>query len=160
MSKTPLPKQVTKDLMKLDEEEFIKFLTRLSQTLNAMDKKPPGWKSFINRMVNLEDVKERSRYPTYPILSKNVYLEMLGDLIPEARAATMLKNKESSALIAYQGAQWEHVVKMYLKSFTEQETRETRLELSPSTQTTATTKPKRSIMDRILLRKPKGDIEH
>ena len=151
--------EVKKNIMALDEKDFIKFLTRLAQTLNAVDKKPPGWKSFINRMVNLEDVKERSRYPTYPILAKNVYLEMLGDLIPEARAATMLKNKESSALIAYQGEQWEHVVKMYLKSFTEQETRETRLELSPSTPAT-TVKPKRSLVDRIFLRKPKGEIEH
>jgi hypothetical protein len=54
-------------------------------------------------MTDLKVINERSRFPTYPLVRLQVYLRLLGYMIPEAEACLDWADEEAHTMISYKG---------------------------------------------------------
>jgi len=66
----------------------------------------------ITRLINVRDILERSRFPTYPLLAKQVYLRLIAKYNPNAYPCRDWADLEAKALIAYKGLNWDAYVEM------------------------------------------------
>ena len=108
-----LPKtvQVTKEKEKLigffkqlDMQTLTGVAEAISMMVRAFEGKPIEKDDIITRLINVKKIWERSRFPTYPLLRKQVYLRLLkwkyGDM---AEACEVWADFEAEALISYKG---------------------------------------------------------
>lgn len=75
----------------------------LSMMVRAFEGKPIDAQDIISKLTNVKNILERSRFPTYPLLGKQVYLRLIGKNIKGCKSFTEWADYEAEALIAYKG---------------------------------------------------------
>lgn len=80
--------------------------------VNALEGRPIEAEDVISKLINLKNKMERSRFPTYPLLAKQVYLRLIARYNPQADSCKEWADYESEALIAYKGLNWDAYVEM------------------------------------------------
>lgn len=93
-------------------EEIKKMLEILSMEIRAFEGKPIEPDDVITRLINIKNKMERSRFPTYPLLAKQVYLRLIAKYNKNATACKDWADMEAEALIAYKGLNWDAYVEM------------------------------------------------
>jgi len=73
----------------------------------ALEGKSIDESSVVTKLVDIKNILERSRFPTYPLLAKQVYLRLIAFYNPQAQACKQWADFEAEALIAYKGLNWE-----------------------------------------------------
>jgi hypothetical protein len=103
-------KEIAPPPTKEEMENFAKLLSMLVRATKGQAIDP---ETMIQKMVDVRNRDERSRFPTYPIVARQVYLR-LGAKIFGASANCLedWANAISSTMIAYKGQQWKDVVDM------------------------------------------------
>lgn len=85
-------------------EEKPKELDELYKIIRVFQGLPPESDTAISQLINMKSLLERSRFPTYPLIARQVYLRLLnwyyGDM---AEACKMWADYEAEALIEYKG---------------------------------------------------------
>lgn len=71
--------------------------------VNAFRGRPPGEKEHIDKLVNLDKILERSRFPTYPILREQVYCRLVSHLNQNYKSYEDYADFMAEALIQYKG---------------------------------------------------------
>ena len=95
-----------------DELEFKKRMRRIVLIIKAGRGEPIDPDSVITQLTDIKNVLERTRFPTYPMLGKHVYLRLIADMNTNAKACYKWSEKEASALISYKGQSRAEVVEM------------------------------------------------
>lgn len=115
MEESDLAKQITVSLEDKEKEQLLKFFQKLdkqtlkataeaiSMMVRAFEGKPIEPDDIITRLTNVKNILERSRFPTYPLLAKQVYLRLIAKYNPQAYACKDWANLEAEALIEYRG---------------------------------------------------------
>jgi len=88
---------------KLDTSLLKSTAEALSMFARAFEGKPVEPENIIKTLIDHKNLMERSRFPTYPLLSKQVYLRLIAIIHPEAKACEAWANLEAHALIQYKG---------------------------------------------------------
>jgi len=130
MSKTKLEHELTKDelediqrISEWDKEKVKQFAEALSMMIRAFEGKPIEPDDIISKFTNIKNLLERSRFPTYVLLQKQVYLRLIALKNPAARSLEKWATKEAEALISYKGKSREEYVDT-MKSQAARETQE------------------------------------
>ena len=87
----------------LDTKMVASAWKAISMMVRAFDGKPIEPEDIITRFTNIKNILERSRFPTYPLLAKQVYLRLIAEYNPQAKACEKWANLEAEALISYKG---------------------------------------------------------
>ena len=107
--------QASVDLEEEEKKELIKFFEKLdtitlastakaiSMMVRAFEGKPIEPEDIISKMTNIKNILERSRFPTYPLLAKQVYLRLIALYNPQAKSCEDWADLEAEALISYKG---------------------------------------------------------
>jgi len=107
-----------------EKEELLKFFEKLdtnmlkslaeaiSMMVRAFEGRPVEPEDIITRLTNVKNILERSRFPTYPLLAKQVYLRLIALYAPEAYPCRDWADLEAQALISYKGLSREEYVEM------------------------------------------------
>lgn len=127
VQKTTEPEQKPDTTLKLQEDEkkaLLGFFEKqdlemlkttaqaISMFVNALEGRPIEAEDIITRLINVKNKMERSRFPTYPLLAKQVYLRLIAHYNPQGEACKEWADYESEALIAYKGLNWDAYVEM------------------------------------------------
>lgn len=100
-------------LVDADEQEKIKlWLQNLSMLDRALDGKPIEPTDIISGLINLKDIRERSRFPTILDVKAQTYKRLLAEKIPECKAFEEWANQEAHALISLKGESRKEGVEM------------------------------------------------
>jgi hypothetical protein len=86
-----------------DNKDFLEKAKRIAMIVRAIDGQNVDNTGIAETLIDITDVKERSRYPTYAILSLIVYLENIASFNKNAQACKNWANTLSKALIGYKG---------------------------------------------------------
>lgn len=104
--------------VELTEEELKEIQTDKAQTVeekvkqvalmfyyfeNSFRGRKPGEREPIDKLVNLDNIVERSRFPTYPILREQVYCRLVAFLNPNYKSYEKYADLMAQALIEYKG---------------------------------------------------------
>lgn len=107
-----------------EKQELIKFFEKLdtgmlksvaeaiSMMVRAFEGKPIEPEDIITRLTNVKNILERSRFPTYPLLAKQVYLRLIAFYNPQASPCKQWADFEAEALIEYKGQGRDEYVEM------------------------------------------------
>jgi len=110
-----LAKQETVQLTKRERKELVGFFEQLdnrmlksvfeaiSMMVRAFEGKPIEPQDIITKLTNVKNILERSRFPTYPLLAKQVYLRLIAKYNPQASPCKDWADLEAEALISYKG---------------------------------------------------------
>ena len=96
----------------MNKDEIKEIAGTISLLMKAIDGSPIEPDDIIRELINLKDIRERSRFPTYPILAKNVYLRLISKYHPEAKACLDYADHEAHTLISYKGESRKEAVEM------------------------------------------------
>lgn len=96
-------KELLKFFEKLDTELLASTAKAISMMVRAFEGKPIEPQDIITKLTNIKNILERSRFPTYPLLAKQVYLRLVKEYHPECEAFEKWANLEAEALISYKG---------------------------------------------------------
>lgn len=99
------------DVLK-DKEAFVQFTESMSMLIRAFEGRPIDAKDIITSLTNIKNILERSRFPTYPLLAKQVYLRLITKYVPEAGSCEVWANLEAESLISYKGQSRAEYVEM------------------------------------------------
>lgn len=80
-----------------------KDLATISKLIRVLEGKPLEDDTIIKSLTNPKEILERSRFMTYPLLQKNVYLRLVATKHPELKSFREWANYEAKALISYKG---------------------------------------------------------
>ena len=104
---TEQPQADTKEmsgLLNLPEKELKKQLQALSDIMKVFDGKSLEGEDLISFNTNLKDIKERTRFLTFPLLKENVYFRLHEELYPEiAQSGKYYADTVATSLISYKG---------------------------------------------------------
>lgn len=104
--------QLLKFFADLDKPMLKATAEAISMMVRAFEGKPIDPEDIITRLTNVKNILERSRFPTYPLLAKQVYLRLIAKYNPQAKACEDWANLEAQALISYKGQSREEYVEM------------------------------------------------
>jgi len=104
--------QLLTQFSKFDKDTLKSTFEAISMMVRAFDGKAVEPDDVITRLINVKHTWERSRFPTYIIVARQVYLRLLAKYHPEATACAEWADLEAEALIPYKGDNWEYYVKM------------------------------------------------
>jgi len=104
-------KQLKADL-KTQETDIKVVASRISMLVKAFEGRPIEPDDIITRLTNVKNILERSRFPTYPLLAKQVYLRLIKMYIPEADSCQQWADREAESLISYKGLSRSEYVEM------------------------------------------------
>ena len=96
-------KQLLKFFEKQDTEVLKNTAKAISMMVRAFEGKPIEPEDIITKMTNIKNILERSRFPTYPLVAKQVYLRLITEYHPECKAFAKWADLEAEALISYKG---------------------------------------------------------
>lgn len=88
------------DLETLSDDD-LETLSKLMRVLDGESPNPPD--EIITSLTNPKNILERTRFPTHPLLQKNVYLRLVAAKHPELTAFKEWADSEAEALISYKG---------------------------------------------------------
>jgi len=93
-----------KPIAETTKEEMKAFATELSMLVRATKGLPVEPEEWFSKLINVKNPDERSRFPTYPIIARQVSLRLLHEQFGEkAEACKTWADLEASCLIAYKG---------------------------------------------------------
>jgi len=95
--------ELLKFFEKLDSDMLRSLAEAISMMVRAFEGKPIEPEDIITRLTNVKNILERSRFPTYPLLAKQVYLRLIALYAPEAYPCRDWADLEAQALISYKG---------------------------------------------------------
>jgi len=104
--------QLLTQFSKFDKDTLKSTFEAISMMVRAFDGKAVEPDDVITRLINVKHTWERSRFPSYIIVARQVYLRLLADTHPEATACKEWADYEAEALIPYKGENWDYYVKM------------------------------------------------
>jgi len=107
MTETELAELI--EIMSKQDKSSLEFL---SMIVRAFDGRAIDSDDVITRLINVKNLMERSRYPTYPQVGLQVYLRLVAHYAPEAEPCKEWADTLSHALIAYKGENWKAYVEM------------------------------------------------
>ena len=87
-------------------------LNTIRKLMRALDGQSIEDGDIITKLTNPKDITERTRFVTFPILQKNVYLRIVASKHPELYAFREWADSEAHALISYKGKGREEYVDM------------------------------------------------
>lgn len=87
-------------------------LNMIRKVMRALDGLPIEDGDIITKLTNPKDITERTRFTTFPLLQKNVYLRLVAAYYPELKAFREWADSEAHALISYKGKGREEYVEM------------------------------------------------
>lgn len=105
-------KQLLAFFEKLDKDLLKGVAEAISMMVRAFEGRPVEPEDVISRLTNVKNILERSRFPTYPLLAKQVYLRLIAEFHPECKAFAKWADREAEALISYKGLSREEYVEM------------------------------------------------
>jgi len=108
----PERKELLKFFEKLDTKMLKSTATAISMMVRAFEGRPIEPDDIITRLTNVKNILERSRFPTYPLLAKQVYLRLIKMYVPEADSCQQWADLEAEALISYRGQSRSEYVEM------------------------------------------------
>jgi len=89
---------------KADPKQSKMFLELISMQVRAFEGRPVDPEDVYTRLTNVKNILERSRFPTYTLIAKQVYLRLLrwkyGDV---AQVCKEWADLEAESLISYKG---------------------------------------------------------
>lgn len=103
------------DLTESEKQELLKFFSSqdlpvlkasaeaIMMLVRAFNGLAPEPSDVISKLIDVKNPMERSRFPTFPILQRQVYLRLVAAIHPEARSCKLWADDEASALIQYKG---------------------------------------------------------
>lgn len=97
---------------KLDIGMLKTTATAISMMVRAFEGKPIEEDTVVSKLVDIKDIMQRSRFPTYPLIAKQVYLRLIALYNPNAYACKDWADLEAKALIAYKGQNWDAWIEM------------------------------------------------
>ncbi|MDH7607703.1 MAG: hypothetical protein QHH12_08140 [Candidatus Bathyarchaeota archaeon] len=97
---------------KLDLDTLKITAQAIAMMVRAFEGQPIEPEDVISRLTNIKNLLERSRFPTYPLLAKQVYLRLIALYNPQAYACRDWADLEAEALISYKGQSREEYVEM------------------------------------------------
>jgi hypothetical protein len=86
-----------------EEAEFRRDMREISGMVRSARGEPLDNDTAITQLTDVKNLMERSRFPTYPLLGKQVVLRLMASTFPEAKAALEWADDEAHALIGYKG---------------------------------------------------------
>jgi hypothetical protein len=119
-----LAKQVSVELTDKEKQELLKLFEQMdtetlkatfeaiSMMVRAFEGRPIEPQDIITRLTNVKNILERSRFPTYPLLAKQVYLRLIALYNPQAYPCKDWADLEAEALISYKGQSRAEYVEM------------------------------------------------
>jgi len=113
-------KQLKADL-KTQETDIKVVASRISMLVKAFEGRPIEPDDIITRLTNVKNILERSRFPTYPLLAKQVYLRLIAKYVPEADSCLQWADREAEALISYRGQSRSEYVEMTRAAYAQEE---------------------------------------
>lgn len=91
-------------------QRFAEELSMLVRGTRGQTIDPEDW---FSKLINMRDKDERSRFPTYPMVARQVALRLSKKMYPEiAQASEDLANLYASGLIGYKGLARKEAVEM------------------------------------------------
>jgi len=105
-------KQLLTFFEKLDTSILKNVAEALSMMVRAFDGRPIEPDDIITKLVNVKDITERSNFPTYPLLAKQVYLRLIALYNPQGYPCKDWADFEARALTSYKGLSREQYVEM------------------------------------------------
>ena len=87
-------------------------LNMIRKLMRALDGQSIEDGDVITKLTNPADITERTRFVTFPVLQKNVYLRIVASKHPELKAFRDWADREAHALISYKGKGREEYVEM------------------------------------------------
>lgn len=116
LAEAALTSQERDKLLKFFETLDTKMLRNtaeaISMMVRAFEGKPIEPDDIITRLTNVKNILERSRFPTYPLLAKQIYLRLIAKYNPQAKACKDWADLEAEALISYKGQSRAEYVEM------------------------------------------------
>ena len=109
---TEQEKKQLKTVLKTQETDIKVVASRISMLVKAFEGRPIEPDDIITRLTNVKNILERSRFPTYPLLAKQVYLRLIKMYIPEADSCQQWADREAESLISYRGQSRSEYVEM------------------------------------------------
>jgi len=103
-------KELLEFFSKQDKEMLIATASAISMMVRAFEGKAIEPQDIITRFTNIKNILERSRFPTYPLLAKQVYLRLIAEYNPNASACKKWADFEAEGLISYKGLSREEYV--------------------------------------------------
>lgn len=95
-----------------DEQSFKKDLQEIAAIIKAANGISIDPDSIITQLTDVKNILERTRFPTYPILAKHVYLRLIAKYNKNAGACLEWSKLEASAFISYKGQSRSETVEM------------------------------------------------
>lgn len=116
MSETALTQQdlekVTTLMQGASEAEMKRFAKSLSLLIRTFNGEVIDPDSVVEFFTDIKKLTERSNFPTYSLIAKQVYLRLLAAIYPEADSCLLWAEEEAHALISYQGLSRGQLVEM------------------------------------------------
>jgi len=95
-----------------DEQEFNEYMKRLSMTTRAIQGKPVDVGTVVTRLVDVTNILERSRFPTYTTIRLQVYLRLIHEIYGDvADSCLLIADLLAQGLISYKGGSREEWMK-------------------------------------------------
>lgn len=82
-------------------EELKRMLQALSMLDRALEGQPIEPEDIFSGMLNIKDIRERTRYPSILDLKRHTYLRLLAAKCPEANACVKWADEEAHSFISY-----------------------------------------------------------
>lgn len=105
-------KELEKVFSQTDKESVKSACEAISMIKRAFDGKPIEADDIITRLTNVKNILERSRFPTFPLLAKQVFCRLIAKYHPECTSFLDLVELEAEALISYKGEGRKEYVEM------------------------------------------------
>jgi hypothetical protein len=110
--KEPEKKELLEWFEKLDLNMLKNVAEAIRMMVCAFEGRPIDASDVITRLINVKNIVERSRFPTYPLLAKQVYLRLIALYNPQGYPCKDWADLEAEALVAYKGLNWDAYVEM------------------------------------------------
>lgn len=91
------------DIMELPEDDINKILGIIRKFMLTLDGKNIEDDSVTLNLTDPKEILERTRFTTFPLLQKNVYLRIVAKHHPELTAFKHWADIEAKALLSYKG---------------------------------------------------------
>lgn len=89
---------------KKEEQDVKEFAEKLSILVRATKGLPIDPQEQIRYLIDIKEDSERTRFPTYPVLERNLYLRLIHKMYGKvAKSCLDWAKAEASALISYKG---------------------------------------------------------
>jgi hypothetical protein len=94
------------------EEELKRFAKSMSLLIRTFSGEQIDPDSVMEFFTDIKRLTERSNFPTYGLIARQVYLRLVARIYPEAIACLEWADEEAHAMISYQGLSRNQLVEM------------------------------------------------